>query len=91
MKTFETGKTYQGRFITNSDSIVQLTVIKRTAKTIVAKVDGEREEKRLRIDIHDDAEFVKPFGNYSMAPRVSAEKEVSILIVTGKQWFLLYV
>lgn len=71
MSKFEANNTYTGRFICNSDSTVDITIIKRTAKTIVAIVEDEG-EKRLRIQEHDGVEFVRPLGNYSMAPRVYA-------------------
>ena len=77
MTKFEAGKTYNGRFISDADSVISVTVIKRTAKTAVVKVDGEREEKRVRIQEHDGSEFVFPMGSgYSMAPRVYANREV---------------
>lgn len=67
---FEAGKTYKTRSVCDSDCIISVEVISRTAKTIKARVN--REEKTLRIGVYDGAEFVKPWGSYSMAPIVRA-------------------
>lgn len=72
MSQFEANKTYTGRFICDSDSTINMTIIKRTAKTVVANVEGEG-EKRMRIQLHDGVEFVYPLGSgYSMCPRIRA-------------------
>ncbi len=72
MSKFEINNTYTGRFIGDSDCTINMTVIKRTAKTIVANVEDEG-EKRLRIQEHDGVEFVYPLGSgYSMCPRIRA-------------------
>lgn len=74
MSNFETGKTYQTRLICDSDCIVRLNVISRTAKTIKASVNGE-ETKTFRIFLtYDNFEAVRPYGSYSMAPIISADK-----------------
>lgn len=77
MKNFTVGHSYYGRFIGDSTMVVELQVLKRTAKTITAKIKGEREEKRLRISIYEGVEYVKPFGSYSMAPMVTADKPLA--------------
>jgi hypothetical protein len=69
MTSFEIGKTYSTRSICNHDCIISVTVVKRTAKTITTD-----EGKLLRIGIFDGCEFVRPWGTYSMAPIVTAEK-----------------
>jgi len=72
MSKFEINNTYTGRFIGDSDCLINMTVIKRTAKTVVAIVEDEG-EKRLRIQEHDGVEFVYPLGSgYSMCPRIKA-------------------
>jgi hypothetical protein len=70
---FKTGKTYTTRSIGDHNCIISITVDSRTAKTIKAKINGEN--KTLRIKERDGFEFVMPWGNYSMAPIISCEKE----------------
>lgn len=67
MTTFETGKTYTARSIGDHDCIIRVTVARRTAKTITTAAG-----KSLRIGVYDGAEFVRPWGSYSMAPIVRA-------------------
>jgi hypothetical protein len=69
MTKFETGKTYYTRSVADYDTIVRVTVAKRTDKTIVTAAGD-----RLRINIWNDVEQVKPWGSYSMAPIVSADR-----------------
>ena len=69
MIEFRPGQTYVGRFITDTDSIIRLTVVRRTAKTITTDAG-----KVLRVWVYGGEERVRPFGNYSMAPIVSASK-----------------
>jgi len=70
MNKFEAGKTYSTRSICDHNCIITVEVISRTAKTIKAKTDDGL--KTLRIGEYDGAEFVKPWGSYSMAPIVFA-------------------
>lgn len=70
MKTFETGKTYATRSICDSNCIISVEVVSRTPKTLQVKTGGKA--KTLRIGTYDGAEFVKPWGSYSMAPIVRA-------------------
>jgi hypothetical protein len=67
MNKFESGKTYATRFICDADSRLEITVASRTAKTIKTACG-----KTLRIGEYDGVEFVRPLGNYSMAPIVRA-------------------
>jgi hypothetical protein len=69
---FEPGKTYWTRSICDSDCIVRVPVARRTAKTITTD-DG----KVLRISVWQNVERVKPWGSYSMAPIVSADRKES--------------
>lgn len=74
MRTFETGKTYTHGWIGDSELFTSWTVVKRTQATITI-TDG-RETKTCRIikglsEIRN-AESVFPFGQYSMAPILSA-------------------
>ena len=71
-KTFEAGKTYQTRSICDSNCIISVTVVSRTAQFLKTLVGGK--PKTLRVGSYqiDGAEFVKPWGSYSMAPIVTA-------------------
>ena len=81
---FETGKIYRGRSVCNYDSVIDIEVLKRTPKTISVKfLDGglySGRVKSLRITTTSEGyEYVKPWGSYSMAPQVSAERTVARL------------
>ena len=67
MTKFESGKTYTTRSACDHDCIISVTIAKRTAKTITTNAG-----KVLRIAEYDGAEFVRPWGTYSMAPVVRA-------------------
>lgn len=67
MNQFKAGSTYTTRSICDYDCIISITVAKRTAKTITTA-----EGKLLRIAAYDNAETVKPWGSYSMAPVIRA-------------------
>ncbi len=71
--TFKTGKTYYTRSICDHNCIFNVTVAKRTAKTITTS-----EGKRLKIHTYNDvirAEHVKPHGSYSMAAIIDATND----------------
>lgn len=74
---FEVGKTYYTRSICNYDCIISGRVLKRTASTVTMDVKG-RGVKTLRINKklsgYIGAEAVKPWGAYSMAPTLSADR-----------------
>lgn len=72
MSKFEIGATYVGRFITDADSRIELTVAKRTEKSIVT-AGG----KTLRIKESGGVEYVFPMGRYSMAPTISADRRAA--------------
>jgi hypothetical protein len=71
MIQFETGKTYMTRSACDYNCIFEITVEKRTAKTITTT-----EGKRLRIREWEGVEQVMPMGSYSMAPVIGADKEL---------------
>lgn len=72
MQTFQTGRTYQTRSVCDHDCIIKATITKRTNKTVTALVHGE--SKTFRLAVYDDCEFFKPWGSYSMAPILRADK-----------------
>lgn len=69
-KSFEAGKSYSTRSICDSECIISVHVASRTAKTVKM-----RNGKVLRIGSYliDGAEFIKPWGSYSMCPIITAE------------------
>lgn len=76
---FETGKTYATRLISNHESIIRFTVIKRTDKTVTVIGDFINDPIRntphvMRVAIFQDVENFKPWGRYSMCPVISAER-----------------
>ncbi len=70
MTKFESGKTYATRSICDHDCIISVTIDKRTAKTVTATIRGN--QKNFRIFEYDGAEFIWPWGKYSMAPLITA-------------------
>ena len=74
MTNFIAGTTYQTRFACDHDTIVEVTVIKRTAKMLTFIYNGET--KRAKISIYEGVETFFPTGHYSMAPIISADRAV---------------
>ena len=70
MKKFETGMVYRTRFISDSDSIVDYKIERRTEKSVWIK------GKRFGIKVYNDAEFIYPDGKYSMCLILNAEKKI---------------
>jgi hypothetical protein len=68
---FETGKTYGTPSGSDLGTILKITILKRTAKTITTKTMGR--VVNLRVKEFDGVETVRPWGSYSMCPIVSAE------------------
>ena len=75
MKQFEVGKTYSTHSICDTNRIITIEVIARTAQTITAKMGGEVKKLRIvkKASEYRKAETVMPCGQYSMAPMISAE------------------
>ena len=75
--SFEIGKTYYTRSICDNDCIISGKVLRRTAATVTMDVRGCG-VKTLRISkgLTDmcGAEAVKPWGTYSMAPMLTADR-----------------
>lgn len=82
IKRFEVGKTYATCSIGNIDCIIATKILRRTAATVTVEmvrggVCGEkirtfRISKTLTNCI--GAEAIKPWGAYSMAPTISADR-----------------
>ena len=75
MKKFEIGKTYTTRSICDTNCVISITVTSRSA-CMITTVDEHGEVQRLRISKkiseYRGAETVYPWGQYSMAPMISA-------------------
>ena len=72
--TFETGKTYTSRSIGDNDCVWNVKVLKRTAKFLTIKIDGEREVKRVGVSNYNGEEQCLFLGKYSMAPVIRASR-----------------
>ena len=70
---FETGKTYKTKSVCNSDCVITVLIKKRTDKTVTCAVRGEEKNFRIFKDYLGNECFM-PWGRYSMAPIMSAEK-----------------
>jgi hypothetical protein len=64
---FEPGKTYSTRSISDYDTIFSVQILKRTAKTVTT------DRGVCRISEWNGVEQIKPWGNYSMCPVISAK------------------
>ena len=73
MTKFIKGQSYTGRSVCDSECIIHVSVAKRTEKTITT---GTGKVLRVKVGI-DGAEYVKPWGSYSMAPIVRADSIAS--------------
>lgn len=74
MRKFETGKTYTTRSIGDHDCVWSYTVTERTAQTVTLS-DGKKTIKCKivkQLSEYRNAETVRPLGNYSMCPLLSA-------------------
>ena len=71
-KTFEIGRTYSTRSACDYDCVFSFTILARTAKSITTKVHGKT--VRRGVNVWAGVEQFKPFGSYSMAAIISADK-----------------
>lgn len=67
---FAIGKTYNMRFIGDSNLRPEFVCVKLTAKTATFK--GKHETISKRIKVYDNVEYVLA-GSYSMAPSIKAK------------------
>jgi len=68
---FQIGKTYNTRSVCDSNCVISVTIEKRPDKTVTCKVDGKIKTFRVKPN-HNGEEFFKPWGDYSMAPIMTA-------------------
>ena len=84
VKQFEVGKRYQMRSACDHDCVWTYEVVARNIKTIYIqqiKSTGERCKVQYfrvikSLTEYRQAESIRPLGNYSMAPVLSADNEV---------------
>lgn len=76
---FQTSKIYSMRSACNHDAVWTFEVLRRTAKTVWLKdlVSGETRQCRVTASLCGGYEMCLPLGRYSMAPVLTAEKEVA--------------
>lgn len=71
---FNVGQTYSNSFIGDSQLFAHFTILARTAKTITTKVDGKIVRRGLSLSYDNTTEQFAPFGRYSMAMIIGANK-----------------
>ncbi len=71
-KQFQVGRTYFDRSACDYDCIFSFTILARTAKSVTVKVHNNTVRRGLTV--RDGIEQFKPFGSYSMAAVVRADK-----------------
>ncbi len=76
MKKFIIKRTYFMRSVCNYNCIWNCKIINRTEKFVTLKVDGHRDTVRCKVSDYENVEFCYPLGKYSMAPMLTAKKEV---------------
>lgn len=74
MIEFQVGKTYFARSMCDSDCIFSFVIHSRTAKSVTVDVHGKRVRRGLTVSAYDGVEQFKPFGSYSMAAIIRADK-----------------
>ena len=74
--TFQVGQSYSGRFVGDADSVFQVKILARTAKTVTVMGPKGMAQHRVSRDL-DGGEQIFPFGKYSMAPVCRAKRLVA--------------
>lgn len=69
---FIVGQSYATRSVCDSECIYSFTIHARTAKSVTVDVHGKRVRRGLYIA--GGAERFNPFGTYSMAPSIAADR-----------------
>lgn len=78
MIKFEVGKKYTHGWIGDSELFTTWEVIKRTAQTITIKNGDKVKSCKVikALSEYEKAECIRPYGNYSMAPTLRANKSI---------------
>lgn len=75
LKQFQIGKTYSTRSIGDHNAVFSFTIISRTQKSVTVREDGALTTVQRRVQSRDGVEQFMPYGNYSMAPTIRADRE----------------
>lgn len=73
MTKFQVGKTYYQASLCDHECIFRFKILARTAKTITTIVHDKRVKRGIGVDEYGIEHFM-PFGRYSMAPSVGADR-----------------
>lgn len=71
---FETGRTYVVRSVTDHTCQWRFTVSARTAHTVTIVQDGGPSPRTRRVRVVAGVEQTNPFGRYSFAPILRADR-----------------
>lgn len=74
---FQVGRTYATRSLCDHDCIFSFTILGRTAKTVTIEAHGKLVRRRLGTR-DDGTEVFMPFGSYSMAPCIQADRHEAV-------------
>lgn len=69
---FQVGQTYAARSICDSNCMFAFEILARTAKMVTTKVHGKTVKRGVQV--RDGVEQFKPFGTYSMAAVITADR-----------------
>ncbi len=69
---FKVGSTYAARSICDSECFFSFTILARTAKQVTINVHGKTVKRG--VTVYDGVEQFKPYGSYSMAAIIRADK-----------------
>lgn len=78
IKKFEVDKKYFARSICDSNCIFKFEILGRSEKTVtVREINCNQKARRKKIYLDDHGqEYCLPFGDYSMAPILRANREL---------------
>lgn len=72
MMTFTVGQTYETRSACDHDCIFSFRIHDRSERRVIVTVNGQRVARQVKVI--DGVETFMPFGRYSMAPVISADR-----------------
>lgn len=72
--SFEVGATYSCTSACDSDCVWTFTVARRTAKFVTLVDQQTGDTYRVGVKTWDGVEYALPFGSFSMAPSIKADR-----------------
>jgi hypothetical protein len=80
-RRFQVGQQYYCRLVTDYDTVLVYWVVSRTERyvTVERADESEPEPKRLGVRVFEGVELCNPWGRYSMAPVLRADRELELL------------